>query len=103
MKQAFSVYSVYSDPEFKKEVIQILKKLRKIIARNRHHCNKELETIKRGQLKLYNSIAKMKTELKSINSKLNNTKQKSDLETTQSEEKIDRKMKKRRQHMRPIR
>ena len=100
MKQAFSVYS---DPEFKKEVIQILKKLRKIIARNRHHCNKELETIKRGQLKLYNSIAKMKTELKSINSKLNNTKQKSDLETTQSEEKIDRKMKKRRQHMRPIR
>ena len=103
MKQSFSVYSVYSDPEFKKEVIQILKKLRKIIARNRHHCNKELETIKRGQLKLYNSIAKMKTELKSINSKLNNTKQKSDLETTQSEEKIDRKMKKRRQHMRPIR
>ena len=36
----------------------------------------------------------MKTELKAINSKLNNSKQKSDLETTQSEEKTDRKMKK---------
>lgn len=44
------------DPEFKKEVIHILKKLRKIIARNRDHCIKELETIKRGQLKLDNSI-----------------------------------------------
>lgn len=71
MKQAFSVYS---DPEFKKEVIQILKKLRKIIARNRDHCNKELETIKRGQLKLDNSIAKMKTKLKTLNNKANKCK-----------------------------
>ena len=36
----------------------------------------------------------MKTELKAINSKLNNSKQKSDLETTQSEEKRQKNEKK---------
>ena len=41
--------------------------------RNADHCNKELEIIKRSQLKLENSFAKMKAELKAINSKLNNT------------------------------
>ena len=39
------------DPEFKKEVIIVLKELRKIINRNGDHCNKELETIKRSQSK----------------------------------------------------
>ena len=39
---------VYQTPEFKKEVIKVLKELRKtIISRNGDHCNKELETIKR--------------------------------------------------------
>ena len=37
------------DPEFKKEVIKMLKELKKIINRNADHCNKELETIKRNQ------------------------------------------------------
>ena len=46
----------------------------------------------------------MKTELKAINSKLNNSKQKSDLETTQSEKKRQKnEKKKRKQHMRPMR
>ena len=45
------------DPKFKKEVIKMLKELRKIIDRNAHHCNKELEAIKRNQTMLDNSIA----------------------------------------------
>ena len=40
------------DPKFKKEVIKILKELRKIINRNADHCNKELENMKRSQSKL---------------------------------------------------
>ena len=61
------------DPKFKKEVIKMLKELRKAINRNADHCNKELETVKRSQSKLDNSTAKMKTELKALNSKVNNT------------------------------
>ena len=49
-----------------------MKGLRKAINRNADHCNKELGAIKRSQSKLENSIAKMKTKLKAINSKLNN-------------------------------
>ena len=48
------------DPEFKKEVMQMLKAIGKIIDRNAGHCNKELETIKRNQSKLYSSIAEIK-------------------------------------------
>ena len=33
------------DPELKKEVIKILKELRKAINRNTDHCNKELDII----------------------------------------------------------
>ena len=40
------------DPEFKTEVIKILKKLRKIINRNTDYYNKELDTIKRNQSRL---------------------------------------------------
>ena len=54
----------------------MLKELRKAIDRNEDHCNKELETIKRSQSKLDNPIAEMKTELKAINSKLNNAEEK---------------------------
>ena len=52
------------DTEFKKEVMKILKKLRKAINRNAEECKKELETIKRNQEKLENSFAEMKAELK---------------------------------------
>ena len=51
----------------------MLKELRKSIVRNADHCDKELELIKRSQSKLDNSIAKMKTEQKATNEKLNNT------------------------------
>lgn len=34
------------DPKFKKVAIKVLTELRKIIDRNRDHCNKELKTIK---------------------------------------------------------
>ena len=54
------------DPEFKKEVRKMLKKLRKIIDRNADHCNKELEGIKKTQSKLDNSIAEVKTKLKAL-------------------------------------
>ena len=40
------------DSEFKKEVIKILKGLRKPISRNADYYKKELETIKRNQEKL---------------------------------------------------
>ena len=40
--------------------------------RNADHCNKQLETTKRSQSKLDSSIAETKTELKAMNSRLNN-------------------------------
>ena len=49
--------SSISHPEFKKEVIKMLKEIRKVIIRNVDDCNKELEIIKRNQSKLDNSIA----------------------------------------------
>ena len=49
--------------------------------RHANHCNKELETIKRSQLKSKNSFAKKKAKLKAINTKLNNSEEQiSDLE-----------------------
>ena len=45
------------DPEFKKEVIKILKELRKVINRNADHCCKELGDIKKNQSKLHNTNA----------------------------------------------
>ena len=39
------------DHKFKKEIIKMLKELRKMIDRNADHCNKELETIKTNQSK----------------------------------------------------
>lgn len=38
-------------PEFKWEVIKMLKELRKTIDRNADHCNKKLNPIKRSQSK----------------------------------------------------
>ena len=43
-----------------------------IIKRNADNCNKELETMRRSQLKLDNSTAKIKNKLKATNSTLNN-------------------------------
>lgn len=45
----------------------MLKELRKTADRNVDHCNKELETIKKSQSTLDNSIAKMKTKPKATN------------------------------------
>ena len=42
--------------EFKKEVMKILKELRKTINRNEDYCKKELETIRKSQEKLENSF-----------------------------------------------
>ena len=52
-------------PQVQKGVIKMPKELRKIFDRNADHCNKELETIKRNQSKLDNSIAKIKKQSKS--------------------------------------
>ena len=50
------------DTELKKEVIKRLKEI-KILNRNADHSNKKLETVKRNQSKLDNSIAEIKTNL----------------------------------------
>lgn len=63
MKYTFLVY-----PMLKKEVIKMLKELRKAFIRNADHWHKDLENIKRSQSKLDNQITKMKTELKTVNS-----------------------------------
>ena len=54
--------------------MKILKQLRKAINRNVDCCKKELETIRRSQEKLENSIAMIKAELKTMNSRMNNVK-----------------------------
>ena len=59
------------DNELKKEVIKMLKEM-KILSRKADHSNKKLETIKRNQSKLDNSIAEIKTDLKAMNNTLNN-------------------------------
>ena len=55
--------------------MKILNRLRKATGRNKtvDYCKRELEVIMRSQEKLENSFAKMKAELKAINSKMNNT------------------------------
>ena len=67
-------------PEFKKEVIKILKELRKSINRNADHYYKELERIKVNSSKLDNSIAEIKTNLEAVNIRLNNPEE--NLQTT---------------------
>ena len=83
-------------PELKKEVIKMLQELRKIMDRNAGHCNKELETIKRNQSKLDNSIAEINTDVKAMNSRLTKAEEWiSDMEDrimeiTQSEQQTER-------------
>ena len=50
------------------KVIKMLKELINITNRNADRCNNELETIKRNQSILDNSVAKIKTDLKAMNS-----------------------------------
>ena len=52
--------------DFKKEIMKILKELRKAVKWNTDYSKKELETRKRSWEKLENSLAKMKAELKAI-------------------------------------
>lgn len=52
------------------EVIKILKELRKAINKNVDYYKKELEIIKRNHVKLEDSFTQTKSELKAINSKL---------------------------------
>ena len=67
--------------EFKNGIMKILKEIRKDLYRNADYCKRELETIKRSQEKLENSLVEMKAELKAINRRLNNAKErKRDLE-----------------------
>ena len=63
------------DTDFKKEIIKILKELRKAIDRNAEYCKKGLETIERNPEKLENIFADMKAELKAMNSRMNNSKE----------------------------
>ena len=60
-----------TDTELKKEIMKILKELRKAINKNADYCKRELETIGGSQEKLENSFAEMKAELKAINTRMN--------------------------------
>ena len=61
-----------TDTEFKKEVMKISKELRTVINSNTDYFKKELDIIGKRQEKLENSFAEMKTELKALNSRINN-------------------------------
>ena len=49
------------DSEFKKEIMKILKELRKVIDRNADYCKKELETIKEVPIKIRKLICQDKS------------------------------------------
>ena len=70
-KSEINLFSL-TDTQFKKKVIKVLKELRKDSDRNEDYCKKELETIMRTQENLENPFAKMKSELKGMNSRMNN-------------------------------
>ena len=52
----------------------MLKESRKATNKNADPYDKKLKTTKRDQLRLENSLARIKAKLKAINSKVNNTK-----------------------------
>ena len=70
-KSEINLFSL-TDTQFKKKVIKVLKELRKDSDRNEDYCKKELETLMRTQENLENPFAKMKSELKGMNSRMNN-------------------------------
>ena len=51
-----------TDTKFKKNVMKVLKKLRKTTNRNADYHKKELDTIRRSQEKLENLLAKEKAD-----------------------------------------
>ena len=55
--------------------MRILKELRKPIKRNSDYCKKELETMRRNQEKLENSFGETEAELKAMDSRMNNAKE----------------------------
>lgn len=57
---------------FRKEMMKILKELRRATDKNADYHKKDLEAIKRSQEKLGNSLVQTKAELKAMNSRLNN-------------------------------
>ena len=61
-----------TDTEFKRERMKILKELRTDMNNNADYFRKELENIRRNMEKLENSFAEAQTELKALNSKMNN-------------------------------
>ena len=60
-----------TDKKFKKDVMKILKKLRKTIDRNTDYYKQELEIIRKIQEKLENSFPETKAELKAMISRMN--------------------------------
>ena len=76
--------------------MKILKELRKAIDRIANYCKEKQATIKRSQLKLENSFAEIKWELKTTNSKLDNAEEwinaleDKTTEITQSEQQTER-------------
>ena len=74
----------------------MLKESRKATNKNADPYDKKLKTTKRDQLRLENSLARIKAKLKAINSKVNNTKGKvSDMKDrimkiTQSEQQTEK-------------
>lgn len=61
-----------TDTEFKREIMKILKELRKAIYRNAEYCKKEPEAIKRNKEKFENSFAETKAQLKTMKIRMNN-------------------------------
>ena len=59
--------------EFKREILKILKELREDMNSNADTLKKELENITRSQEKLEHSVAEIQSELRAINSKMNNS------------------------------
>lgn len=49
-----------TDTEFKREIMKILKELRKALYRNAEYCKKEPETIKKNKEKIENSFCREK-------------------------------------------
>ena len=71
-KQTTKKTSESNRHQVKKGNNEILNELRKTINRNADYCEKELEIIKKNQEKSENSFAGTKTELKAMNSRMNN-------------------------------
>ena len=61
-----------TDLEFKREIMNILKELRKDMNSNADTLRKELENTRRGQEKLENSFGEIQTELGAVKTRMNN-------------------------------